>query len=106
MIYLGETAREALLDCREPGEHADGISPLFRGAEMALRFIGIDPETNGGNCPTVWIDDVTGDFVFQGVEVTSGDMLAQIAARSPIPSHEKVVRLPARMRAIIQEAIN
>jgi hypothetical protein len=71
---------------------------------MSLRFVGIDPGTNGGNCPTVWIDEGTGDFIFQGTEVSEGDMLAEIATMSPIPSYEKVVRLPARMRDILREA--
>jgi hypothetical protein len=52
----------------------------------------------------VWIDEGTGDFIFQGTEVSEGDMLAEIAAMSPIPSYEKVVRLPARMRDILREA--
>jgi hypothetical protein len=71
---------------------------------MALRFVGIDPNTNGGNCPSVWIDEESGDILFQGWEVTDRATLAEVAARSPIAGHEKIVRLPARMRAIIQEA--
>lgn len=71
---------------------------------MALRFIGIDPNTNGGNCPSVWVDEASGDLVFQGTEVTDQATLAEVAARSPIAGHETIVRLPARMRAIIQEA--
>ncbi|GAA2097377.1 hypothetical protein GCM10009780_45050 [Actinomadura alba] len=71
---------------------------------MALRFIGIDPDTAGGNCPSVWVDEATGDFIVQGWEVTDGATLAEVEAESPIAGHEKVVRLPARMRAILQEA--
>jgi hypothetical protein len=71
---------------------------------MALRFVGIDPNTNGGNCPSVWIDEASGDLVFQGTEVTDQVTLAEVASRSPIAEHERVVRLPARMRAIIMEA--
>ena len=26
---------------------------------MALQFIGIDPGTDGSDCPTVWVDDTT-----------------------------------------------
>jgi hypothetical protein len=37
---------------------------------MGLRFIGIDPATNGGNCPSVWVDEETGDFLFQGWEIS------------------------------------
>ena len=71
---------------------------------MALRFVGIDPETNGANCPSVWVDEGTGDFLIQGWEVTETAILGEVATRSPIAAHEKIVRLPARMRAILQEA--
>jgi hypothetical protein len=71
---------------------------------MGLRFIGIDPGTNGGNCPSVWVDDESGDFFFQGWEVSDHVTLSKISSRSPIAGHEKVVRLPARMREVIQEA--
>jgi hypothetical protein len=73
---------------------------------MALLFIGIDPETQGDNCPAVFIDDETGDLIFQGWTVTDREMLAYVAAHSPIADNESVVRLPARMRTIIMEAIN
>ena len=36
---------------------------------MALQFIGIDPGTDGSDCPTVWVDDTTGDAVLKGWEV-------------------------------------
>ncbi|MCE7081824.1 hypothetical protein [Streptomyces sp. ST2-7A] len=71
---------------------------------MGLGFIGIDPETNGGNCPSVWVDEETGDLLLQGWEVTDPDTLTEVAARSPIAENERVVRLPARMRAILREA--
>lgn len=45
---------------------------------MPLTFIAKDPNTNGENCPTVWVD----------------------------PETEAVVRLPARMVAAIREACN
>jgi hypothetical protein len=73
---------------------------------MALKFIGIDPDTGGDHCPAVFIDEETGDFLLQGWTVTDPDMLAEVARRSPIADNESVVRLPARMRAIIQEAVN
>ena len=37
---------------------------------MALRFIGIDPESDGDNCPAVFVDEETGDFLLQGWTVT------------------------------------
>lgn len=71
---------------------------------MTLRFIGIDPGTQGGNCPSVWLDETTGDLVVQGREVVDRDVLAEVAVKSPIAEDEKIVRLPARMRMIILEA--
>jgi hypothetical protein len=72
---------------------------------MALRFIGIDPETDTEHCPAVFIDEA-GDFLLQGWTVTDPDTLAAVARHSPIADNESVVRIPARMRAIIQEAVN
>lgn len=73
---------------------------------MALRFVGIDPNTGGNNCPSVWVDDKDGSIVIQGWEVTDSAELAQVAARSPIPDHEKVVRIPRRMASMLMEACN
>jgi hypothetical protein len=75
-------------------------------ATMALVFAGIDPNTGGDNCPAVFIDDETGDLIFQGPTITDPKMLADVAKHSPIADNESVVRLPARMRAIILEALN
>jgi hypothetical protein len=74
-------------------------------ADVALQFIGIDPNTPGGNCPSVWVDDQTGDMVFQGWEETDEANRVKIASKSPILEHERIVRLPARMRPIIREAL-
>lgn len=71
---------------------------------MALKMVGIDPMTAGGNCPSVWVDESTGDLIFQGWEVTDQVDREEIAGRSPIGEDEKVVRLPARMREIVAEA--
>lgn len=72
---------------------------------MSLTFIGIDPESPGGSCPSVWVDAATGDLLFQGIEELDADNRHEIAARSPILAHERVVRMPARMRAIIAHAL-
>jgi hypothetical protein len=72
---------------------------------MALRFAGIDPDTNGDHCPAVFVDEDTGDLLFQGVTVNEPQALAEVATHSPIAAHESVVRLPARMRRIILEAV-
>ena len=66
---------------------------------MALVFVGIDPDTGGDNCPAVFIDEETGDFLLQGWTVTDPGTLAEVERSSPIADNESVVRLPARMRA-------
>lgn len=68
---------------------------------MTLRFIGRDANCNGSNCPSVWVDQDTGDLVLQGWEVTDAAELSAIGAVAP---NEKIVRLPAGMRSLIQEA--
>ncbi|HLK02511.1 MAG TPA: hypothetical protein VKU39_21745 [Streptosporangiaceae bacterium] len=73
---------------------------------MALVFIAIDPDTTGDHCPAVFVDDETGDLLFQGWAVTQPDTLAEAGRYSPIADNESVVRLPARMRAMILEALN
>jgi hypothetical protein len=73
---------------------------------MALRFIGIDPETDGVNCPAVFADEETGDLLFQGWAVDDGETLTEAAQHSPLGDNERLVRLPARMRAIVLEALN
>jgi hypothetical protein len=73
---------------------------------MALVFVGIDPDTGGDNCPAVFIDEETGDFLLQGWTVTDPGTLAEVERSSPIADNESVVRLPARMRAILQEAVD
>jgi hypothetical protein len=73
---------------------------------MALRFLGIDPATNGDNCPAVFLEEETGDLLFQGWTVTDPQTLAESGRHSPIADNESLVRLPVRMRAIIMEALN
>jgi len=43
--------------------------------------------------------------LFQGAEEIDADNRSEIAARSPILDHERIVRLPARMRSIIAQAL-
>src|ERR1700722_613764 len=68
---------------------------------MRLVFVGIDPATNGVNCPAVFLDAETGDLLMQGSTVTDPLLLAEVAKHSPVADHESVVRLPARMKGII-----
>jgi hypothetical protein len=73
---------------------------------LLIRFVGIDPDTGGDHCPAVFVDDHTGDFILQGWTVSDPDVLAAVARYCRITDGDSVVRLPARMRAIILEAVN
>jgi hypothetical protein len=73
---------------------------------MALLFIAIDPETDSDHCPAVFVEEETGDLLFQGWTVIAAATLAEIGRHSPVADNESVVRLPARMRAIILEALS
>ncbi len=72
---------------------------------MDLEFIGIDPGTDSDNCPAVFVDRESGDLVFQGWTVTDAQDLTAMLAHSPMGASESVVRLPARMKSIILEAV-
>lgn len=68
-----------------------------------LRFIGIDPDTNGAQCPAVWADTDADEIVVQGWR--AGDaLLAKTQADSPLAPNEGVVRVPARMIPLLREA--
>jgi hypothetical protein len=73
---------------------------------MALIFVAIDPETDSDHCPAVFVEEDTGDLLFQGWTVTDATMLAEVDRHSPVAASESVVRLPARMREIILEALS
>ncbi|RPK69167.1 hypothetical protein EES44_07705 [Streptomyces sp. ADI96-15] len=78
---------------------------------MSLRFIGIDPSSGSGESPTVWVDETKGEIVFQGW-LPSAELEAECAATEVpghgkgIPEGEGVVRIPARMTAMVREACN
>ncbi|MFC9537063.1 hypothetical protein ACFT38_42440 [Streptomyces sp. NPDC056975] len=70
---------------------------------MALRFIGIDPNTDEKNCPRVWVDDEKDEFVIQGWKA-SRELEDKVKETGPLPDYEAVVRIPARMVQIMREA--
>jgi hypothetical protein len=73
---------------------------------MALRFVGKDPDSDTNNCPAVFIEEGTGDFLLQGWTVTDPATMAEAGAHSPLADNETLVRVPARMRALILEALD
>ncbi|MFC3232430.1 hypothetical protein CP967_20925 [Streptomyces nitrosporeus] len=76
---------------------------------MALRFIGIDPDTGQQGSPTVWVDAGKGELVFQGwkpdEELEAECAAFEIPGHAPgIPLHEAVVRIPVRMVPMLRKA--
>jgi hypothetical protein len=70
---------------------------------MALLLFGKDPNTNGDDCPTVFVDEATADLVIQGWradEATGAECLKV----GHIPDSEAVIRIPARMVPQIRKA--
>jgi hypothetical protein len=70
---------------------------------MTLRFIAKDPNTNGDNCPTVWVDEDKQELVIQGWKVDS-ETEAKCLETGPIPDSETVLRVPARMVDVLRKA--
>jgi len=70
---------------------------------MALRFIGIDPNTPNTGSPTIWVDNHDDSIVIQGWRITDEATLAEIRATGPIADHETVVRIPRRMVPFLRE---
>ena len=53
--------------------------------------------------PTVWLDEEDQSIVIQGWKITDDDTISEITATKPVPAHETVVRLPARMAPFLLE---
>ncbi len=70
---------------------------------MALRFIGADPDSPNNGSPTVWLDEEDQSIVIQSWKITDDGTISEITATRPIPDHETVVRLPARMAPFLLE---
>lgn len=76
---------------------------------MALRFIGIDPNTGQNGSPTAWVDTSTADIVLQGYTADEATRRECIENTAPghekgIPDHETVIRIPAHLVPLLREA--
>ncbi|SMF23548.1 hypothetical protein [Streptomyces sp. Amel2xC10] len=74
---------------------------------MAVRFIGIDPDTDRDHCPTVWVDSEAQEIILQGWKpdaTTHAACEASSPANGPVPEGEAIIRIPARMVQQIREA--
>ncbi|MQB02459.1 MAG: hypothetical protein GEU78_19990 [Actinobacteria bacterium] len=57
------------------------------------------------NCPSVSVDEATGDFLFVGKTEHDAQTLQEISSHCKIGSDENTVRVPARMAHIVAEAV-
>jgi hypothetical protein len=80
------------------------MQSLSREVIVALRFIGKDPDSPNNGSPTVWLDEEDDSVVIQGWKITDERTMSEITAVKPVPDHETVVRVPARMAAFLMEA--
>ncbi|MFE6398922.1 hypothetical protein [Streptomyces alboflavus] len=70
---------------------------------MALRFLGIIPNTPTDESPTIWLHEETGDLLIQSYKATAEEVRAcqevgSIPGHSTdVPDHETIIRLPAVM---------
>lgn len=78
---------------------------------MPLIFVGIDPKSEDGDSPTVWIDTDKQELLLQGWTATPEEEArvyqeaGTAAGHAPgVPSHETIVRIPARMVSAIRKA--
>lgn len=77
---------------------------------MAVRFLGIDPETGKEGSPTVWVDDESRDILIQGWDADRELVAAVLDAghgehhANTIPEGESVVRIPARLVPVLRRA--
>ncbi|MFD6337216.1 hypothetical protein [Streptomyces sp. NPDC060131] len=74
---------------------------------MAVKFVGIDLDTDRDHCPTVWADAEAQEILLQGwkpTPETQADYEASSPANGSVPDSEAIVRIPARMIPMIREA--
>lgn len=76
---------------------------------MALLFIGIDPDTQDNGSPTIWVDQESRDLVIQGWRADETTETSCATFTIPghaqgIPENETVIRIPARMAAMMRKA--
>ncbi|MER8070861.1 hypothetical protein ABTZ59_21480 [Streptomyces sp. NPDC094034] len=74
---------------------------------MALKFLGIWPNTPDDGSPTIWLDDTTGDLIIQSwkadaATISEAREVGSVPGHTTdVPNHETVIRLPANMLQFI-----
>ncbi|MEX2983736.1 hypothetical protein [Streptomyces sp. C36] len=74
---------------------------------MALKFLGIWPNTPDDGSPTIWQDEATGDLIIQSWKADEATIretqeVGSVPGHSTdVPEHETVIRLPFNMLRFI-----
>ncbi|GHF37127.1 hypothetical protein [Streptomyces morookaense] len=74
---------------------------------MALKFLGIIPNTPDTDSPTIWLDEESGDLLIQSYKATEEEVkkcqeIGSIPGHSTtVPDHETIIRLPKVMLQFI-----
>ena len=69
-------------------------------------FVGGDPKSNSSECPAVFVDPQTGDFLFRGKTVTGPALITALNEHIGKAEDESDVWLPARTAPLIREALD
>ncbi|MFE7545566.1 hypothetical protein [Streptomyces platensis] len=74
---------------------------------MALKFLGIWPNTPDDGSPTIWVEEGTGDLIIQSWKadeetIRQAQEIGSVPDHSTdVPDHEAMIRLPANMLQFI-----
>lgn len=74
---------------------------------MAIKFLGIYPNTPANESPTIWLDQDSGDLIIQSWKADDATLrlceeVGSIPGHSTdVPDHETVIRLPQVMRQFL-----
>lgn len=70
-----------------------------------IDFIGSDPESNASECPAVFVDSETGDFLVRGKAIADPAVITELDQHIGRAEDEADVWLPARLAPAIREAL-
>ncbi len=82
---------------------AESVTAQLRSAAQSLAPCRRWAQRFNGS-PAVWLDVGDGSIVIQGWKIADERTMSEITAAKPVPDHETVVRVPARMAAFLMEA--
>jgi hypothetical protein len=71
-----------------------------------IHFVGGDPESGGSECPAVFVNPETGDFLVRGKTITDPAVITELNQHIGRAEDESDVWLPARLAPAIREALD